>query len=164
EAAIERLARESRISSDAAAARLFQERFPGREVPDTPQAIRGALAESETGAAGTASALTGKRGAAVRERDKKAGTEPARLAEGERGREAGGRRTSSGARPGGDRGHSHHGETRRGIPAATDGHGAHAVIAHTLTGHDHMDALSVVRVGERAVPGALRHQRWRLIA
>jgi len=26
-----------------------------------------------------------------------------------------------------------------------------------------MDALSVVRVGERAAPGALRHQRWRLI-
>jgi hypothetical protein len=81
ETAIERVAREARISSEDAAVRLFKERFPRRPLPDTPDAVRAGLMESEAVPAATAATLADKRVEGVREMVKKAGIDPARLPE-----------------------------------------------------------------------------------
>jgi len=84
DAAIERVARDARISPDAAAARVFQERFPRRPLPETADALRAALLESETPPAEAVSALADKRLEAMRATVKKAGIDPSRLLEAKR--------------------------------------------------------------------------------
>jgi len=82
DAAIERVAREAKISADAAAARVFQDRFPGKRVPETTDAVRAALLEGEPPAADAISALADQRLKAVRAAVKKAGIDSSRLLEG----------------------------------------------------------------------------------
>ena len=81
---INRAAKSARISPEAAAERLFQERFPGHPVPDSPDAVRAALAESETAPASEAATLADKRLEAVRATVKKAKIDTARLLEDKR--------------------------------------------------------------------------------
>lgn len=81
DSAIERVARNARLSPDAAAARVFQERFPRRPLPETPDAVRAALLEGETPPAEAVSKLADKRVETVRETVKKAGIDPSRLLE-----------------------------------------------------------------------------------
>ncbi len=78
---IGRAAREARISSEAAAARLFQERFPGRPLPETSDAVRAALLEGQAPPADAVSTLADKRLEAVRATIKKAKIDTARLLE-----------------------------------------------------------------------------------
>ena len=84
DAVIERVARDARISPDAAAARVFRERFPRQPLPETPDAIRAALLERETPPAEAVSTLADKRLEAVRAIAKKAGIDPSRLLEAKR--------------------------------------------------------------------------------
>jgi Domain of Unknown Function (DUF748) len=84
DAAIERVARNTRISADAAASRVFQERFPRRPLPETPEAVRTALLEGETPPVEAVSRLADKRLETVRETVKKAGIDPSRLLEAKR--------------------------------------------------------------------------------
>ncbi len=84
DAVISRAAREARIPPEAAAARLFQERFPGRPLPETADAIRAALLEGETPPADAVSTLADKRLEVVRATIKKAGIDTARLLEDKR--------------------------------------------------------------------------------
>jgi len=78
--AIDRVARDARISPDEAAARVFQERFPQRPLPETPDAVRAALLEGET-SSDTVSTLAAKRIESVRATLKKAGVDNSRLTE-----------------------------------------------------------------------------------
>jgi len=80
DAAIGRVARDARISPDEAAARVFQERFPQRPLPETPDAVRAALLEGET-SSDTVSTLAAKRIESVRATLKKAGVDNSRLTE-----------------------------------------------------------------------------------
>jgi len=82
DAAIERVAREAKISPDAATARVFQERFPGKTVPETTDAVRAALLEGVTPPADAVSTLADQRLKAVRAAVKKAGIDSSRLLEG----------------------------------------------------------------------------------
>jgi hypothetical protein len=84
DAAIGRAARDARISPEAAAARLFQERFPGKALPETSDAIRAALLEDQPPPASALSALADKRLEAVRTTIKKAKIDTARLLEDKR--------------------------------------------------------------------------------
>ena len=81
DAAITRTAKDAQIPLDDAAARLFQERFPGQPLPETPDAIRAALAQSEAAPADAVSSLADQRLEAVRAAIKKAGIDTARLLE-----------------------------------------------------------------------------------
>jgi hypothetical protein len=81
---INRAAKSARISPEAAAERLFQERFPGQPMPDSSDAVRAALAESETAPAADAATLADKRLEAVRATIKKAKIDTARLLEDKR--------------------------------------------------------------------------------
>jgi len=76
---IDGAAREARTSPDAAAARLFEQRFPRRPLPDTPEAIRAALMEGEPIPETAAAGLAAQRMETVRARVKQAGIDPARL-------------------------------------------------------------------------------------
>jgi uncharacterized protein DUF748 len=78
---ISRAAREARISPEAAAARLFQERFPGRPLPETSDAVRAALLEGQAPPADAVSTLADKRLETVRATIKKAKIDTARLLE-----------------------------------------------------------------------------------
>ncbi len=78
---IERVAREAKIPPDAAAARVFQERLPGKPVPETTDAIRAALLEAEPSPAEAVSTLSEERLKAVRAAVKKAGVDQSRLLE-----------------------------------------------------------------------------------
>jgi hypothetical protein len=69
---------------DDAAARLFQERFPRKALPNTPDAVRAALIESESAPGGGGSGLAQKRVELVRDMVKKAGIDPVRLLEAKR--------------------------------------------------------------------------------
>jgi Domain of Unknown Function (DUF748) len=84
DATIERVARNARLSPDAAAARVFQERLPRRPLPDTPDAVRTALLEGETPPAEAVSKLADNRLETVRETVKQAGIDPSRLREAKR--------------------------------------------------------------------------------
>jgi|RhiMethySRZTD1v2_1073278.scaffolds.fasta_scaffold01805_24 uncharacterized protein DUF748 len=84
DAVISRAAKSARTSPEAAAERLFRERFPGQPVPDSPDAVRAALAETETAPAAEASTLADKRLEAVRATVKKAKIDTARLLEDKR--------------------------------------------------------------------------------
>jgi uncharacterized protein involved in outer membrane biogenesis len=88
DAAIEGVARDARISPDAAAVRLFQERFPRQTPPETPDAIRAALLESATPPKEAVSTLAEKRLEAVRATVKKAGIDASRLLEAKHGERA----------------------------------------------------------------------------
>jgi len=79
--AIERVAREAKIPPDEAAARVFQERLPGKPVPETTDAIRAALLEAEPSPAEAVSTLSEERLKAVRAAVKKAGVDQSRLLE-----------------------------------------------------------------------------------
>ncbi len=81
DAVIGRAARDARISPEAAAARLFQERFPGKPLPETPDAIRAALLEGQAPPADAVATLADKRLEAVRATIKKAKIDTARLLE-----------------------------------------------------------------------------------
>jgi len=76
---IERIARDERLSPEAAAARLFKERFPGEPVPATADALRAALASAERGPAPDLTQLAARRLEAVRDGIKKAGIDGGRL-------------------------------------------------------------------------------------
>jgi Domain of Unknown Function (DUF748) len=84
DAVIGKTAREARITAEEAAARLFQERFPGRQLPESADAIRGALVEGEALPADAVSTLVDKRLEAVRATIKKAKIDTARLLEDKR--------------------------------------------------------------------------------
>jgi uncharacterized protein DUF748 len=84
DAVISRAARDARISPEAAAARLFQERFPGRPLPESADAIRAALVEDQPPPADEVSTLADKRLEAVRATIKKAKLDTARLLEDKR--------------------------------------------------------------------------------
>ncbi len=79
EAEIERMSKEGGISPDAAAARLYQERFQGRALPDTADAVRAALVEGETISRGAVTGLGAQRMEIVRAVAKQAGLDPGRL-------------------------------------------------------------------------------------
>jgi hypothetical protein len=81
DAAITRLTRDGGLSASAAAARLFQERFPGRTPPEAPEAIRAALVQIEPAAPGVAAGLAAQRVETLRAMMKKAGIDPTRLVE-----------------------------------------------------------------------------------
>jgi hypothetical protein len=81
EATLDRVAREERLSPEAAAARLFKQRFPGRPAPETVDATLAALVESEPMPAAEVSGLTARRVEAVRATVKRAGIDSARLPE-----------------------------------------------------------------------------------
>ena len=84
DAVISKTAREARISPEEAAARLFQERFPGRPLPESADAVRNALVEGEVPPADAVSTLADKRLEAVRATIKKAKIDTARLLEDKR--------------------------------------------------------------------------------
>lgn len=84
DAVISRAAKSARISPEAAAERLFQERFPGQPMPDSVDAVRAALADAETAPAAEAATLADKRLDAVRATVKKAKIDTARLLEDKR--------------------------------------------------------------------------------
>src|SRR5262245_25825123 len=84
DAVIGKTAREARISPEEAAARLFQERFPGRPIPESADAVRAALGENEVPPADAVSTLADKRLEAVRTTIKKAKIDAARLLEDKR--------------------------------------------------------------------------------
>jgi Domain of Unknown Function (DUF748) len=77
--AIEDLARDSKVSADAAAVRLFHQRFPELPAPETPDAARETLASAEPRSPGTAGEIARARVEAIRALVKKAGVDPARL-------------------------------------------------------------------------------------
>jgi len=81
EAAIERAAQDGRLSRTAAAARLFERRFPGRALPATPDEVLAALAEREDGKDSDIAELGDRRVAAVRAALKRAGVDSGRLPE-----------------------------------------------------------------------------------
>jgi hypothetical protein len=84
DAVISRVAKNARISPEAAAERLFQERFPGQPMPDSVDAVRAALADAEAAPAAEAATLADKRLDAVRATVKKAKIDTARLLEDKR--------------------------------------------------------------------------------
>jgi hypothetical protein len=84
DAVISKTAREARIPLEEAAARLFQERFPGRPLPESADAVRAALVEGEVPPADAVSTLADKRLEAVRATIKKAKIDTARLLEDKR--------------------------------------------------------------------------------
>jgi len=79
DAAIERITREAQVSSEVAAARLFEQRFPRQQPPGSLEAIRAALLESEPPPAAEVPGLARKRVEAVRATLKQAEIDPARL-------------------------------------------------------------------------------------
>jgi hypothetical protein len=81
---IDRIAHKERISPEAAATRVFQERFPGQPLPQAPDAIRAALLESQTPPTDAVSTLAAKRLELVRATLKKAGIDGSRLTEAKR--------------------------------------------------------------------------------
>jgi len=81
EAAIDRIARQHGLSREAAATRLFAQRFPDRRVPDTPGAALAALLEAETVPPAEMTELATRRLEAVRGTLKRAGIGGDRLPE-----------------------------------------------------------------------------------
>ena len=79
--AIERVAREGAMPPATAAARLYQQRLPGRTPPATLDAIRAALVEGESVTPEASAGLAARRVETVRDVIKKAGLDPARLRE-----------------------------------------------------------------------------------
>jgi hypothetical protein len=75
------VARDGGLPRGAAAARLFQQRFPGRATPSGPASIEAALAEAEPAAARELPALAARRAAAVRAALERQGIDGSRLAD-----------------------------------------------------------------------------------
>jgi hypothetical protein len=78
---IDRVAREGWLSREAAAARLVEQRFPDRPVPDTPEATLAALLEREPKPTSELAELAARRLEAVRSLVKEGGIDAARLIE-----------------------------------------------------------------------------------
>ena len=78
-AAVDRLSREAKISPDAAAQRVFRQRFPDREPPSSTEAVLNALAEGEPPPTAKARALATQRLEIVQDTLKRLGIDPARL-------------------------------------------------------------------------------------
>jgi Domain of Unknown Function (DUF748) len=84
EVELERVARQSRLSREDAAARVFTQHNPGRAVPDDPEAIVAALVERvPTPTAEQLSELATQRVQTVRAAVARAGVDAARLTDGE---------------------------------------------------------------------------------
>jgi hypothetical protein len=81
EAALERVARQHQLSRDAAAARLFRERFPDRPAPATPATALGALLEAAEVAPTEVTRLGTQRLETVRDTLTRAGVQGERLTE-----------------------------------------------------------------------------------
>jgi Domain of Unknown Function (DUF748) len=81
EATIDRIAREARLTPEAAAARLFQQRFPDRAAPDTPEATLTALLEREPTPTSRVPELAARRVETVQTTIKPSGIDSARLVE-----------------------------------------------------------------------------------
>jgi hypothetical protein len=81
EATIARMARDAKISPEEAAARLFAQRFPERQRPETLEKLITALAEREPPPSGDVSDLAAKRREAVSGKLKQAKVDTARLVE-----------------------------------------------------------------------------------
>jgi hypothetical protein len=79
EATVDRIARERRLSTEAATVNLFEQRFPGRPLPDTAAAAFAALLESEPMPAAAVRELAAQRLQVVRAGTEQAGIDPARL-------------------------------------------------------------------------------------
>jgi hypothetical protein len=75
---VSRVARDEKLSPEAAAARLFKERFPQKTLPDSVEAMLSALA-AETAPSGEVKDLAADRLKVVRDRIKKAGIDGKRL-------------------------------------------------------------------------------------
>lgn len=80
EASIDRAAREMRLSRDAAAARLFEQAFPGRPALDSLESTLGALVGREQLPTSAIAELARQRVDAVRSTVKEIGIDPERLA------------------------------------------------------------------------------------
>jgi hypothetical protein len=83
EAAIDRTARQERLSRDQAIARLFAQQRPGQPVPDDPAATLKALLKRLPLPTGELSDIGGRRLAAVRATAKRAGIDSERLVDGQ---------------------------------------------------------------------------------
>ena len=81
EAAIDQLVRQHGLSRDAAAARLFAQRFPSDPVPSAPGTVIGSLMEAQTVAPTDVADLAARRLDAVKGTLKRAGIDAARLPE-----------------------------------------------------------------------------------
>lgn len=81
EAAIDHVARQHQLARDAAVARLFRERFPGRPAPATPATALGALLEAEEVPPADVTRLATQRLEAVRDTLKQAGIQGDRVAQ-----------------------------------------------------------------------------------
>jgi hypothetical protein len=81
EAAVDRAARQDRVSRDEATARLFARRFPGQPVPDNAAATLAALLERLPLPTEELPELAAQRLAAIRATAKRAGIDSGRLAE-----------------------------------------------------------------------------------
>jgi hypothetical protein len=81
ETTVDRVAREARLSREAAAGRLFEEAFPGRPAPDSLDTLLGVLVEQQPAPASAISELAAHRLDVVRAAVKAAGIDPRRLAE-----------------------------------------------------------------------------------
>lgn len=79
EATVDRIARERRLSREAATAHLFEQRFPDRPVPDTAAAAFAAVLESEPMPTAAVRELAAHRLQVVRAGTEQAGIDPARL-------------------------------------------------------------------------------------
>jgi hypothetical protein len=79
--AIERVARSDRLTREAAAGRLFEQRFPGRPAPASPEAAWTALAEAEPKAAPELPELAARRLEVVKTSIKQAGIDGDRVAD-----------------------------------------------------------------------------------
>jgi hypothetical protein len=80
EMTVDRVARERRLSREAAATRLFEQAFPDRRAPDSLEATLSALLEREPAPTSEVPELAGRRLEALRTTVKQAGIDPARLA------------------------------------------------------------------------------------
>ena len=81
EATMARMARDGKISPEEAAGRLFAQRFPDRQRPETLEKLIAALAEREPPPSGDVSDLAAKRREAVSGKLKQAKVDTARLVE-----------------------------------------------------------------------------------
>jgi uncharacterized protein involved in outer membrane biogenesis len=81
DATLDRAARDGRLSREAAAARLFEQRLPGRRVPDALEERLAALAAQEPIPPSALAELAAERLEAVRATVKQAGIDPGRLVE-----------------------------------------------------------------------------------
>jgi hypothetical protein len=81
ESALERTVTDNKLSREAAARRLFEQRFANRPAPATPEATFAALLEQEPAPSSAVPELAARRVEVVRGAIKQGGIDPARLVE-----------------------------------------------------------------------------------